>query len=250
MNKKNILAIDIGNTNIHLGVFQRNHLTRLFNLPNKDANKIIKHLSNLKNIDGTIIASVVPQLTQQIQKIIKKKLKTSLLLLNHKTKTDLILRYKNPEKLGADRIANAVAGKCLYGFPLIVVSFGTAVTFDCLSDKGEYIGGLILPGPKTMLDSLNQNTAQLPLINFSVPKTIIGQSTQDCIISGVYHSQVGTIQHIGSELKIFLGKKTKVVATGGFAKVLSASAPVIDFVNIDLTLQGLKIIWETNNKNI
>ena len=211
-------------------------------------NKYIKDIKkNLGNIDpadisGIAISSVVPKLDEIFVQISKKLFKKQPLFATSRTCGIKIL-YNKPERVGADRLVNAVAGYKLFGGPLVVVDFGTAITFDCINKKGAYLGGLIIPGISTSAKALNNFTAKLPLVVISKPENLIGKTTQESIKSGIYFGYLGLVRHISEMLKKEL-KCDTIIITGGQAGIL---AKKLKFKLIpDLTLLGLKEIWARN----
>ncbi|MBU0951522.1 MAG: type III pantothenate kinase [Elusimicrobia bacterium] len=250
-----VLAFDIGNTSITSGVFKKNKLVKLWRMPsdtalNKDAylKDIKKNLGamNFDNISGIVISSVVPKLDKKFVRISNKLFKKNPLFANSRN-CGINILYKKPDQVGADRLVNAVAGYKLFGGPLIIIDFGTAITFDCINKKGDYLGGLIIPGIGLSAKALNVFTAKLPLIENleGKPKNLIGETTQESIKSGIYYGYTGLVQHISEMLKKKL-KCDRIILTGGQAGIL---AKELKFKIVpELTLLGLKYIWEKNRR--
>lgn len=250
-----LLAIDLGNTNVVLGVYKNKKLVSHFRVKTDtektadDYGILIYSLlkrENIKigNIKDIIICSVVPPLMRSFSEFSKKYFKKDLIIVDKNVKSKVKILYEAPEEVGADRLVNAIAAYELYGGPSIVVDFGTATTFDVITKKGEYLGGAISPGINTSLEALFRETAKLPKIEFKKPQNVIGKNTQESMQSGAFYGFVslteGMIEKINKELK----EKTFVVATGGLAELLSKEIKGIDAVNPLLTLEGLRIIYQ------
>jgi type III pantothenate kinase len=254
-----LLAIDVGNTNIVLGVFDGDRLVeswRLGTLRERTADDIgiwvsqlFQHRSlDIAGISGIALASVVPQLTGTMMTMAQRYFGKTPLNIDHTVDTGMPLLYKHPSEIGADRIVNAVAALTLYGngLPLIVVDFGTATTFDAVSAKGEYLGGVICPGVQISADALFQRAARLPRVDVRKPCDVIGRTTVGAMESGLYYGYVGLVDGLVHRIKRELGERVVCVATGGLASVISSEVDLIEHVDPDLTLQGLRMIWERN----
>src|SRR5438067_4513798 len=256
-----LLAIDVGNTNIVLGVFERGALVeswRLATLRERTSDEIGIWVSQLfqhrsldpNRIDGIVLSSVVPPLTGTIMTMARRYFGLTPLNVDSSVDTGMPLLYKHPAEIGADRIVNAVAAYQIYGrdrqVPLIVVDFGTATTFDAVSAKGEYLGGVICPGVQISADALFQRAARLPRVDVRKPCEVIGRSTVGAMESGLYYGYVGLVDGLVRRMKQELGEQTICVATGGLADLISPEVALIEHVDPDLTLQGLRMIWERN----
>jgi len=256
-----LLAIDVGNTNIVLGVFERGALVeswRLATLRERTSDEIGIWVSQLfehrsldpNRIDGIVLSSVVPPLTGTIMTMARRYFGLTPLNVDSSVDTGMPLLYKHPAEIGADRIVNAVAAYQIYGIerhvPLIVVDFGTATTFDAVSARGEYLGGVICPGVQISADALFQRAARLPRVDVRKPCEVIGRSTVGAMESGLYYGYVGLVDGLVRRMKQELGEHTICVATGGLADVISPEVALIEHVDPDLTLQGLRMIWERN----
>jgi type III pantothenate kinase len=193
-------------------------------------------------IKRAILCSVVPLLTSIYAETVKAEFKLAPIVVSSSLPMGIKIAYKHPEQVGADRLANAVAGFELYGGPLVVVDLGTATTFDIISKKGEYLGGAIAPGVETAALDLVRRTAQLPKVVLTPPKRAIGQSTEEALRAGILLGSAGGIDRIIAEIESELGAKVKVVATGGLAQTVAGLSKRIREVNPDLTLEGLRII--------
>jgi len=257
-----LLAIDIGNTNICLGIFKGKKLLYSWRLttnkettPDEYGLKILTLFQQVnlqaRVIKGIIISNVVPPLTPVFEGLSKKYFRCQPLLVTWKLKTGLKIFYKNPEEIGADRIINAVAGYSLFGGPLIIVDFGTATTFDCVTEKGEYIGGAIAPGINISTEALYTHTAKLPRVEIIKPEKVIGRDTVESMQSGVFYGYIGLVEELVRKCKKELkNEKTKVIATGGLAELIAGKTTLIEKVVPDLTLQGLRLIWELNRDKL
>jgi type III pantothenate kinase len=236
-----LLAIDIGNTTIAFGVFQGKKLKSSWKISTHSvlSNKTIKLPKDIKT---TIISSVVPKATPVLKKALTKKYKIRPLVLGENVKAPIKNLYRKPGQVGQDRLVDAVAAKELYGYPAIVIDFGTAITFDVISRKGEYLGGLIFPGIETSLNALSQKAALLPKIKVAPPKGIIGRDTVDSMRSGVFYGTGALCDGVIAKLKAKYGPM-KVIATGGHAALMAKYSAAIDRINPNLTLFGLKIIY-------
>lgn len=249
-----LLTIDIGNTNVTLGVFKgRNllHTWRFETYPQKPANRRLASLRSLlkkRGLSGAIhcaaIGSVVPKLTPTFRKIAQKISGRPPLLITPKTPLGLKLAVDFPSQVGADRILNALAAYRTYGGPCIVLDFGTATTFDCISEKGYYLGGAILIGPKLAAEALADKTAKLPLVGLQKPKRVIGKNTIECIQAGLFYGYLGMVQKVLEMTQKEMKATCTLLATGGLAGIFAPYLPKIRHIP-DLTLQGLRIAYET-----
>jgi type III pantothenate kinase len=248
-----LLAIDIGNTDTVVGVFENNRLVDHFRVASNHTltvdecgffvTGLLKKLNiESKQLDRVVIASVVPRLQPVYEKMSDKYLAIKALVVSSETKLPIRIGYENPAAVGADRIANAVAAYKQFGGPIIVVDFGTATTFDVIDEKGVYLGGVIAPGPETSSRELVKKAARLFEVNIERPKNVIGRNTADSIKSGLFYGTIGLVDSIIERILGELGQKAKVIATGGLAEEFSKDSGYIEAVNRALTLEGLKII--------
>ncbi len=254
---KFLLAADIGNTKIALGLMQYEQIiatwrvsTDISRLEDEYAVLILSLLAH-KNISqndigGVVLCSVVPPMTSVFEELSRMHLGITPLVVSAGVKTGVRIRMDNPKEVGADRIANAVAGHRLYGGPLIVIDSGTATTFDVVSKEGDYLGGAISPGMGISAEALNIHTAQLPRIKLTKPATCIGKNTIAAMQSGVVFGYVGLIEGLITRIGQELGASPDVIATGGLATLLSEMTPMIKIVDPDLTLKGIYYIYEMN----
>ena len=245
-----ILLFDIGNTHTHLGLADRRHVRRQVNVPTRDwfsgnANKLAAEFVGAKKIEGVVLCSVVPRATPLVRKAVRAIWNLETLELTPKTVCGVGIDYPKPDSIGRDRLANAVAAKFHFGAPVVVVDFGTAVTFDVVDTKGNYAGGIIAPGLAAMTDYLHEKTALLPKIKIREVKSAIGKSTEHAMLVGAVQGYRGLVRELIGELKRELrAKKLPVIATGGYAKLIAAKLPEISAVLPELTLEGLRLVWE------
>ncbi|UQZ34254.1 pantothenate kinase [Paenibacillus sp. PK3_47] len=253
-----MLAVDIGNTNIVLGVYKQRELLHHFRLNTARQSTVdeygvlIYNLFNmsglsLKDVEGVIISSVVPPLVQVIVEMCEKYIGKDPLLVGPGIKTGLNLRYENPREVGADRIVNAVAAIERYKCPLVVVDFGTATTFDCIDAGANYLGGAIVPGLGISTEALYQRASKLPRIELEKPKKVIGRNTVHAMQAGIIFGYAGQVEGIVRRIKQEMNAPVlKVIATGGLAPLIAGETDCIDEVNPMLTLEGLRIIYDRN----
>ena len=252
-----LLTIDIGNTNITMGVFRDQELvatwrlaTETHKLPDEYA-LLIRSLLPLKgvdpqDIDSIALCSVVPPLTQVFDDLCSIYFGVTPLVVGTGTRTGVRILYENPRDVGADRVVDAAAAFTLYGGPVIVVDFGTATVFDAVSREGDYLGGAIASGINLTAEALFERTSQLRRVELIAPKTAIGRNTAASIQSGILFGHVGMVEAMVQRFKAELGEDTKVVATGGMAPLIQKETTIFDAVNPDLTLIGLSLIYNLN----
>ncbi|MFN7138526.1 MAG: type III pantothenate kinase [Limisphaerales bacterium] len=244
-----LLLFDIGNTNTHVGLANRTRVLRQTDIPTSQwrsgrASILLKQFVGGRSIDGVAICSVVPKATPLVSRTAERFYKIKPLELTHKTIQGIGIDYPKPDSIGPDRLANAVAVHAHFGAPAVVVDFGTAVTFDVVNGKGNYVGGIIAPGLAAMTDYLHDKTALLPRIKIREVKAVIGKNTEQAMLIGAVHGYRGLIRELISELKSELKTgKLPVVATGGYARLISAKLPEINDVDPLLTLEGLRLVW-------
>jgi len=254
-----LLAIDIGNTNIILGVIDGDKLkttlriaSGIHTMPDEYAALTLyllerKGIAALQITDA-VLCSVVPPLVTTFEEVGKQYFDLSPMVVEAGIKTGVRICMDNPREVGADRIVNAVAAHRLYKGPVIVIDLGTATTFDAVSEDGDYLGGAIAPGIVIATEALFTRTAALPRVDLTYPKKAIGTSTIAAMQSGIVFGYVGLIEGIVNRIRQELGGKAKVVATGGYSRLFARETSVIDVVNADLTLIGLRLIYQMNTK--
>jgi type III pantothenate kinase len=252
-----ILVVDVGNTNTVLGVYDGETLLNHWRLATRrgatvdEYGILSRNLFSLAKIDsskitGVIIASVVPPLDPILRQMAAQYFHLEPMFVEPGVKTGLAVKYDPPQDVGADRIVNGVAAWKKYGGPLIVVDFGTATTFDAISKKAEYLGGVIAPGIVISSEALFERAARLPRVDIRPSRKVIGTSTVASMQSGLFYGYVGLVEGIIVRMKKELGSDSKVVATGGQAELIARGTDVIDHLEPDLILEGLRIIYELN----
>jgi len=252
-----LLAIDIGNTNITLGVFADKELRATWRIATDihrmadEYNVLILNLLHQKGLDITDITegalcSVVPPLTAIFEELAQRYSHISPLVIGTGVKTGVRIRMDNPREVGSDRIVNAAAAHHLYGGPVIILDLGTATTFDTVSKEGDYLGGAIAPGITTAAESLFTQAAMLPQVELTRPEHAIGTNTIAAMQSGLVFGYVGLVEGIIARIKEELGGEAKVVATGGYAELIAKETSIIDVINFDLTLIGLRLVYQMN----
>lgn len=247
-----ILLFDIGNTHTHIGLADDRRVAQQTDIPTLTwfgggAAALVKKFTGKNKIAGAVLCSVVPRATPLVRKTVHAVWKLNTLELNPKTIRGVGIDYPQPNSIGPDRLANAVAARQRFGAPVVVVDFGTAVTFDVVDSRGNYIGGIIAPGLAVMTDYLHEKTALLPKIKIREIKSAVGKSTEQAMLVGAVHGYRGLVRELIAELKRELGAKhLPVVATGGYAKLIAAKLPEISAVAPDLTLEGLRLVWKSN----
>lgn len=252
-----LLVIDIGNTNTVLGVYDEDKLIvdwRLGTYRERTADEygiFLKELFLLTHIKMTdinhiIISSVVPPLLPSMEEASKKYFGVCPLIVEPGITTGMPILVDNPKEVGADRIVNAVAAYEKYRRPLIIVDFGTATTFDVVSQRGEFLGGVIAPGMVISMEALFQRAAKLPRIELVRPKSVIGKNTVACMQSGMVYGYAGLVDEVVSRIKAEMNDKPYVIATGGLSTLIAKETKTIDEVDPMLTLEGLKIIFQRN----
>lgn len=254
-----LLAVDVGNTQTHVGLFRDGDLLehwRFHTARSATADELAVGLGallglrdlRLTDVEAVIVSCVVPTLAQEYDQVRERYLDGRGALVGPSMRTGMPIRINNPRELGADRLSNAIAAYERYGAPCIAVDFGTAINYDVVSGKGEYLGGVISPGIEISLEALTQRAAALPKVRLEAPRTAIGHSTLEAIQSGVVFGYAGQVDGIVGRLREEMGEEATAVATGGFAPVIVPHCEQIDETDDLLTLQGLRIIWERNEE--
>jgi len=252
-----LLVLDIGNTNIALGVFEGEQLRatwRMATSVNQMADEYAALLLNLLHHQGldasdikeASLCSVVPPLTTTFVDLSERYFHTTPLVVGAGVKTGVRIRMDNPREVGADRIADAAAAHHLYGGSIIIIDLGTATTFGIVSKEGDYIGGIIATGIATAAEALFTRTAQLPRVELAHPNRVIGTNTVTAMQSGIIYGYASLVEGMLARIEKELGEKATVVATGGYAELIAKETAVIDKVNLDLTMIGLRLIYLMN----
>ena len=248
-----LLLFDIGNTHTHIGLANGRRVLRQINVPTREwlggnAKRRVAGFVGTKRIEGAILCSVVPRATPEVRKTVRQLWNLSVLELTPKTLRGVGIDYPRPETIGPDRLANAVAVLKHFGAPAVVVDFGTAVTFDVVDRAGNYIGGIITPGLAAMTEYLHEKTALLPRIKLREIRSAVGKSTEQAMLIGTVHGYRGLVRELIVELKRELkARNLPVVATGGCSELIAAKLPEITAVRPNLTLEGLRLVWQNSS---
>lgn len=254
-----LIAIDIGNTNIKYGIFDGETLVASFRVSSvlsrtsdeygSDITSLLTSCNiKLTDIDGVIISSVIPSLNYTMCHMCEYFFNVKPIMVGKGIKTGLNIKAENPREVGADIIVNSVSAFAKYGGPIVAIDFGTATTFDVISENGELLGVVIAPGIKTSLEGLATKTAQLPMVELDAPKTVIGKNTKHCMQAGIIFGFAGLVENIIKKIKKELNlREIKVVATGGLGEVLAKEVSSITTYDRKLTLDGLRYIYDLNS---
>jgi type III pantothenate kinase len=252
-----LLALDVGNTNTVVGVFDGTSLKTHWRLPTRrggtsdEYGVLIKVLFDFRaldfrSVDAVIISTVVPSLEAPLQEMSRQFFSVEALVVGPGIKTGMPILYESPREVGADRIVNAVAAFEGYGGPCIVVDFGTATTFDAISERGEYLGGAICPGVGISAEALFQRAARLPRVDITRPRTVIGKTTVTSMQAGLYYGYLALVEGLVARMREEMGGRPKVVATGGLAELVLGESKLVDHLDPLLTLTGLRILFDRN----
>ena len=245
-----ILLFDIGNTHTHLGLANGRRVLKRADIPTPawfsgKAPALVAKFAGTAKVDGAVLCSVVPRATRRVRQAVSRRWGLQALELTPKTLRGVGVDYPRPASSGPDRLANAVAARQHFGAPVVVVDFGTAVTFDVVNARGDYVGGIIAPGLAAMTDYLHEKTALLPRIRIREISSAIGKSTEQAMLIGAVQGYRGLVRELIGALKRELRvRKLPVIATGGYARLIAARLPEISAVLPDLTLEGLRLVWK------
>jgi len=253
-----LLTIDIGNTNLTLGLYDGNKLfahwrlaTDHARMPDEYGLQLLGLLQNaghtIRDLTGICLASVVPQLTGRVLQACHEYLEKDPFVVDVGIKTGIKVRYEDPRAVGADRIADAVAVMYLYGGPACIIDFGTATTFNALTREGEYLGGAITAGVNLATEALFEHAAKLPRIDLQRPPSVIGRNTVHAMQAGLLFGYVSMVEGMVDRFRKELGPEMKVIATGGLAAIIAQETDVIQIITPWLTLEGLRILWDLNH---
>lgn len=253
-----LLALDVGNTNIVIGAYRGAELLRTWRAAThveRTEDELAVMIDGLlareelgiDDIDAMVVGSVVPPLTLALTRFAERHLEGRALVIGPGVKTGVRLRIDNPSEAGADRIANTLAAHRRYGGPAIVVDFGTSTNFDVVSAEGDFLGGSFAPGIEIAAESLFGRASRLFRVPLTAPKAAIGKNTADCLRSGIVFGYVGLVEGLIARLAAELETRPRVIATGGLATTIAPLAKSIEKVDEDLTLEGLRMLWELNN---
>ena len=256
-----LLTIDVGNTNIGLGVFDGatlRHAWRLLTLRERTADEMGVLMTGLFAHEGVapgaiaavVVGSVVPPLTPIVQAMVRRYVGPEPLVVDPVVHAGMPILYERPGEVGADRIANAVAAYERHGrgrgLPIVIADLGTATTFDVVSARGEYLGGVICPGPQIAADALFQRAARLPRVDVRKPASVVGRTTRGAIESGLFFGYLGMVEGLMARIAVEMGGPVCGIATGGLAPLIAPETEVFEAIDSDITLHGLRLIWERN----
>ena len=251
-----LLAVDVGNTQTVFGLFDGDNLSEQFRVgtdrthTSDELAVMLRSFVDLASLDGIVLSSSVPQLVHEYETFAERWTAVPLLALGPGVPTGLAIRYDDPREVGPDRIANAVAARERHGAPAVVVDFGTSTNFDVVSAAGEFAGGVLAPGIEVSMDALFARAARLPKVPFEAPERVISQTTTAALQSGLVYGFAGQVDAIVERIRAELGAPdAPVVATGGLAELIAPHSKTITAVDPELTLQGLRLVWERNRRD-
>jgi type III pantothenate kinase len=246
-----LLALDVGNTQTVLGLFEGEELRDHFRLATERRRTadelfvLVDGLLELDDVDGICLSATVPALVREYEQL-AERVGAPILVVGPGVTTGIPIRYDDPREVGPDRIVNAVAAKERYGAPCIVVDFGTSTNFDVVSPEGEYVGGVLAPGVEISMDALFARAARLFRVDFVAPRTVIGKTTQSALQSGLVYGFAGQVDEIVTRIREELGADARAVATGGLAELIAPHSRTLERVDPFLTLEGLRLVYARN----
>jgi type III pantothenate kinase len=249
-----LLAVDVGNTQTVFGLYEGSELGERWRIATEaqrtgdELGALLADFLDPGAIDGICLSSTVPALIRAYEEFAEHWAHAPLLVLGPGTRTGIAIRYDDPREVGPDRIANAVAARHRYGAPCIVVDFGTSTNFDVVSPAGEYVGGVLSPGIEVSMDALFARAARLFRVEFVEPPTVIAKTTAAALQSGLVYGFAGQVDAIVGRIRAELGAEAQTVATGGLAELIAPHAATLDRVDPELTLEGLRLVWELNQE--
>src|SRR5262245_9207999 len=247
-----LLAVDVGNTQTVLGLYEGERLTDHWRLATErtrtgdELGVLLAGMLDLDGVDGICLATTVPTLVREWERLAERWAHVPLLTVGPGVRTGIPIRYDDPREVGPDRIVNAVAARERYGAPVIVVDFGTSTNFDVVSPDGDYVGGVLAPGIETSMEALFARAARLVKVDYVEPPSVIGKTTVGGLQSGVVYGFAGQVDGIVEAIRGELGVEARVVATGGLAELVAPHSKTISAVDQNLTLDGLRLVWELN----
>ena len=247
-----LLAVDVGNTQTVLGLFDGERLAehrRLATERNRTSDELgalLGEMVDLGAVDAICLSSTVPALVREYELFAERWAEAPILVVGPGAKTGIPVRYDDPREVGPDRVVNAVAAKERHGAPCIVVDFGTSTNFDVVSAEGEYVGGVLAPGIEISMDALFARAARLMRVDFTQPPTVIGKTTVHSLQSGLVYGFAGQVDRIVEEIRGELGVEAHAIATGGLAEIVAPHSRTIEMIDPHLTLEGLRLVWELN----
>src|SRR5215204_6477121 len=247
-----LLAVDVGNTQTVLGLFDDSRLGEHWRVATDvrrtgdEIGVMLDGFLDFDRIEGVCLASTVPPLLREYEIVAERWVRAELLALGPGVKTGIPIRYDDPREVGPDRIANAVAARERYGAPCIVVDFGTSTNFDAVSAQGEYVGGVLAPGIEVSMDALFARAARLTKVDFIGPETVIGKTTTSSLQAGLVYGFAGQVDGIVERMRSEVGDTAPAIATGGLAELIAPHAKTIETVDPLLTLDGLRLVWDRN----